>query len=117
MKKTILILLAGFALLFAGCASLTAPPSDSGSVAAKIQNILGNILPPDFSGDFHINEHTPWFTITGTAKNIRKNAQGKWTWDAFVYDRSDMLNTGAHIDLTPASVPPAPPPAAAAPAP
>ncbi len=102
MKTKSLPLIAAVALIFcAGCSSFTKPPSDANSVASKIQNILGNILPPDFTGNAHVTEHTPWFTISGTAKNVHKDANGKWTWDAFEYDRSDMFNTGAQITLEP----------------
>lgn len=97
MKNTILIFLAGFALLFAGCASLFNGTED----AAKVQNFLTNTLPPGFVGDITVSHVNPYFNFGISATNVRQNADGKWTWDSLDYNRADLLHTAGTIKLTP----------------
>ena len=101
MKNIILTVLASLMLSCAGCSSLTSNtlPAD------KIQNVLTNILPPDYSGDFVFSHSNPYFHIGLTVKGLHKTADGKWTWTALEYDRGDLLNTAGKISLIPAAPP------------
>lgn len=91
------LILACSLLAFTACSSLTSSTNE----AAKIQNVLTNLLPPDFSGDVSISHINPYFDFGITATNVHKNDKGLWTWDSFGYDRADMFHTKGSIHLTP----------------
>ena len=95
--KLKIVLLFAFVLVLAGCSSLTSGTD----VSTKIQNVLTNILPPDYSGDVSVSELNPYFDIGFTATNVHKNAQNLWTWDGIVYHRGDMFHTSGDVKLTP----------------
>lgn len=86
-------------LLFAvtGCSSLTS----STLPADEVQAFLNNVMPPDFVGDVHVEHINPYFDFGIDATNVHKNAQGKWTWDSFSYNRSDAFHTKGTIRLSP----------------
>lgn len=65
------------------------------------QMILTKVLPPDFVGDIDGGHINPYFDFNITAKNVRKNKEGIWTWDAFDYQRADFFHTKGHFILTP----------------
>lgn len=94
--KTLLVF---FALSLAGCSSLT----DSTITADKIQNVLTNVLPVDFAGDFAFAHKNPYFDIGVKVIGIHKTPDGKWAWTGLQYDRHDFFNTSGTISLTPKS--------------
>ena len=92
-----LLCLVSLMIYLGGCSSLT----NGTDVATKVQNVLTNILPPDYSGDVAVSELNPYFDIGFTATNVHRNANGLWTWDGIVYHRGDMFHTSGDIKLTP----------------
>ena len=83
--------------LLAGCGTVQSMQNEQ----EKIQAALSAILPPDFSGDVHIDHFNPYFNFGIDAGNVHKNDKGLWTWDSFKWVRADMFHTGGNITLTP----------------
>ncbi len=88
--KIKLLVIACSTVLFSACSSMPDP-----------QAILTKVLPPDFVGDIDGGHVNPYFDFNITAKNVRKNKDGFWTWDAFDYQRADFFHTKGHFILTP----------------
>lgn len=84
MRNHALLLL--LTLLFAGCSSM---PS-----GGMIQSLLNATLPPDFTGNKHIDHQNPWVQFSGDFYNLRKDpVSGLWSWSGFKYAGHSAVTT------------------------
>lgn len=84
MKILALVLCVAAAFL-CGCATARVPGKVDGSV---IDRVCDKFLPPDFHGPAHLEERGQYVTLVIDAGGLRRNADGRWTWDWLEYQRT-----------------------------
>lgn len=84
---TLASLVIGFVLclVVSGCATAS---SSTQSDASLIQSVMTKLIPSDFSGPIELTHTDQYFSISIRGENVRRNSDGKWTWDWLEYDRS-----------------------------
>ncbi len=77
MKPLRALLLLSLIVLTAGCVI--------GPTKIPIQEILTNLLPPDFEGSYHLEHDNAAVQVDIHFTGLKRNANGLWTWTGMVY--------------------------------
>lgn len=87
MKPYLTLIVAAFALLFAGCATVVKDVTDN---VALVRDAFNSLLPPDFNGPVHLSRHDAYVNVSIDAKGVHQ-VNGAWTWTYVHYVRMTSL--------------------------